>query len=110
MLSIPQDGMKEGCCIAASGDEASIVMCAIRVIVGATVASRGMINCTSKLVPLQGIDSRGNCRPRFRSISILGRLGRLGRGIQSSKLYQGEFSRLEHFPLKEVGGGATGMS
>lgn len=30
MLSIPQDGMKEGCCMAAKGDDASIVMRAIR--------------------------------------------------------------------------------
>jgi len=54
MLSIPQDGMKEGCCIAANGDEASILMCD-KVGVGATVASRCTINCTSRVVPLQGI-------------------------------------------------------
>lgn len=59
-------------------------------VVGATVASRGTINCTSRVVPLQGIDLEAIADDDSRYLDYLGRLGRLGRGIQLSKLYKDE--------------------
>lgn len=78
MLSIPQDGMKEGCCIAANGDEASIFIC-VKVDTGATVANCSTSNCTSSLVPLQGVDLEAIEDDTIRSISIR-TIGTIGEG------------------------------